>query len=408
MNNLSGDDTKRLLFLYISSLPWEFPLDYLQRYAKQMGCYGPVIYYCPHVKLITYRDFYDRPNTRKELLEATVSLFQNFTIFLPFAILPFSRLKLFDTINSHFASFMLKVLLFFKSRRKKIYLYTTIPLDRDFMQAICYDHLIYDCMEYPADFRDKKKDIIIWDAHKKTCSNSDYVFVNSTMGMKVCNPYARKVFKVPAGFNLSGFFRKSQLDDDLSKKFQNIKKPRIGFVGYTFVRMDAELLLSLVARCADMSFIFIGPEKTRFLDYSYQRKDSIKKFYRNWETLVKQSNVFVIGELSKERIAQCLQLFDVCIIPYKLIEPAAFYSNTIKAYEYLAAGKPVVSTPLEPLKDLKDLIYFAKSPEEFENKIRKALTFANSESDVERRRNVALFHDVANKAKIVVNTLTQR
>ena len=62
--------------------------------------------------------------------------------------------------------------------------------------------------------------------------------------------------------------------------------------------------------------------------------------------------------------------------------------NPLKAYEYLAAGKPIVSTNIAGIDKFQDLIYTAETKEEFSKKIRQALQEDNEELTQKRKETV--------------------
>ena len=67
-----------------------------------------------------------------------------------------------------------------------------------------------------------------------------------------------------------------------------------------------------------------------------------------------------------------LQYFDVAIVPFK-INAHTKGNDLLKLHDFLAMGKPVVSTEIGGAKDLKDVIRIANSPSNFLEEIEKAL-----------------------------------
>ena len=78
------------------------------------------------------------------------------------------------------------------------------------------------------------------------------------------------------------------------------------------------------------------------------------------------------GPVSYERIPDYMRAFDVCITPHKV---TAFTEslNPIKLWEYLAAGKPIVSAPVAGFRDFPDLVYLARDCDGFVTAIEQAL-----------------------------------
>src|SRR4030095_5920758 len=89
-------------------------------------------------------------------------------------------------------------------------------------------------------------------------------------------------------------------------------------------------------------------------------------------------NVVLLGQQPYETMPQYLYHFDVCIIPFK-VNPITEATNPVKVYEYLSAGKPVVSIALPEIKPLADYLYLANGKDEFVCQIDHAL----AEQDLE-------------------------
>jgi len=81
--------------------------------------------------------------------------------------------------------------------------------------------------------------------------------------------------------------------------------------------------------------------------------------------------------------------------------------NPIKLKEYLALGKPVVSTPFTELQKYQDVVYQADTPEEFAECIEKALAENCPERIAARRKKVET-STWDSKAKFVLNKLFEK
>ncbi|MFN2598390.1 MAG: glycosyltransferase, partial [Pyrinomonadaceae bacterium] len=103
-------------------------------------------------------------------------------------------------------------------------------------------------------------------------------------------------------------------------------------------------------------------------------------------------NVYLLGQRPHGDLARYIEAFDVCIVPYR----RSAYTETVvptKINEYLAMGKPVVSTKLPPVCDFNDkyqvLITTEDRQESFLRAIEQALSLGEDAALVERRRAVA-------------------
>lgn len=98
-------------------------------------------------------------------------------------------------------------------------------------------------------------------------------------------------------------------------------------------------------------------------------------------------NVLFIGEVPYAKLPFYLYAFDVCLLPFK-ITPLTLATNPVKVYEYLAAGKPVISVDLPEIAQFGDLVLRARTSDEFITMISQNL--ATTDSD-ELKRNRQLF-----------------
>ncbi len=134
-----------------------------------------------------------------------------------------------------------------------------------------------------------------------------------------------------------------------------IPRPIVGFFGdISNKTMDVELLESTARSLDDMSFVIIGPVSA---DVSGLRNCS---------------NVHFLGQKPYRQIPHYGSQFDVAIMPWnrnKWIE----FCNPIKLKEYLALGKPVVTTYYPEIEPYADLVYVAEDCESFASHIRTAV-----------------------------------
>jgi len=127
-------------------------------------------------------------------------------------------------------------------------------------------------------------------------------------------------------------------------------------------RMDSDLL----ARVADLrphwQIIMIGP---------------IVKV--NWSELPYRPNIHYLGAKEYRSLPSYFAGWDVGLLPFARNESTRFISPT-KTPEYLAAGLPVVSTPIADVMDpygVKSLVEIANTPEEFVTSVESAMASRN-------------------------------
>ncbi len=144
-------------------------------------------------------------------------------------------------------------------------------------------------------------------------------------------------------------------------------RPVIGYIGnLSSLRLDYPLLNHLVSHHRDKDFVFIG--SGRFED----------------EQLARQNNVHLLGTRALVSLPDYLRVMQVAIIPF-LCNTLTSSIYPLKINEYLAAGKPVISTAFsQDVRSFDGIISLAETREEFSQAIDYALS-AEQIQDTPRR-----------------------
>jgi len=162
--------------------------------------------------------------------------------------------------------------------------------------------------------------------------------------------------------------------DELPPQLAALPRPRIGFVGAVFSYLDADLLVATARAFRGGSLVVVGPVHDETMA----------------ARLRAEPNTHLLGAWPQARVPEAIAGFDVALSPFRAgaVRRAV---NPLKVYEYLALGKPVVSTPLESLRGepIADSIRMAESTPEFVRAIREALAQDNPAARMARRRAVA-------------------
>ena len=399
MTQRTGNKT----FLMLGTLPWRFDLKYLRNLAIGLSRQAKVIYYYPPQEPV---NIFKSHNNRQELSllrESFHSYTKPLTVYIPFTIIPFSRFSFVRKVNSLLNTHLLKFIFTLKSLGKTSYVFVTYPFDTSFISSFPADKIIYDCMDIPRSGVNQADDKRVWSNHKQIARAADFIFVNSSSLRSLCVRYNRRTYLVPSGFVYDEFQKSkaNQLPSTLTK----IKRPFIGFIGLTFVHLDIPLLLKVIPKCRNMSFIFVGPTYG-LTKYSNTSQGDYVKYTTLWKKLLSLPNVHHFGKQKRKTLGAYINAFDVCIIPYDLQQKSALYANAIKAYEYLYFGKRIVSTPLKPLKGLSPFISFTETPAEFSKAIRDFIHAPLSTKEKNDRIQKAKSHDIHHKIEAMLSILS--
>jgi glycosyltransferase involved in cell wall biosynthesis len=106
-----------------------------------------------------------------------------------------------------------------------------------------------------------------------------------------------------------------------------------------------------------------------------------------WGAFKELPNTYFLGRRELSDLPGYLKGFDVCLMPYLMVDKI-FVGDSLKMYEYLAAGKPIVSMPLPSISQLGRAIAFAQDANEWCIAIKNALN-ENSHEVVEQRQAIA-------------------
>jgi UDP-galactopyranose mutase len=168
----------------------------------------------------------------------------------------------------------------------------------------------------------------------------------------------RNIHAFPSNVDLAHFERARDIDMFDPPDQAEIERPRVGFFGVIDERIDLEMLGDLAELRPDLQFVMIGP---------------IVKL--DPATLPQQPNVHWLGAKAHAALPAYLACWDVAMMPFACNDTTRFISST-KTLEYLAAGKPVVSTWVPDVVNpygREGLVWLADGAGEFGDAIDEAL-----------------------------------
>lgn len=168
----------------------------------------------------------------------------------------------------------------------------------------------------------------------------------------------------------------------------SLARPRVGYAGALAEWIDLELLAATAAALPHGTLVLVGP--------------AVGRGVRPAEFFSAHPNVHWLGSKSHEDLPHYVAAMDVCLIPFRRT-PLTYGVNPNKLYEYLALGKPVVSTDFSPfLDEFAAFVAVALAPAEFVRAVEQALA---SPADAEARRACARTHSWSASAARMVALL---
>jgi glycosyltransferase involved in cell wall biosynthesis len=195
---------------------------------------------------------------------------------------------------------------------------------------------------------------VIDDIERRHITRADLVLCSSVSQYERRKDLHPDVHLVPNGVDLKLFRKPSVPPPELA----SIPRPVLGYVGTVDYRMDFGLLERIARRRPEWSLVLAGPCR-------HDRRESLRDLSR-------LPNVHVLGSLPVESVPGIISGFDVCLIPFHITASTNsmyFY----KLHEYLAMGKPVVSTDLFEVRPFHSVVRLSATAEEFEGGIAGAL-----------------------------------
>jgi glycosyltransferase involved in cell wall biosynthesis len=234
-----------------------------------------------------------------------------------------------------------------------IFLPTGVPLVGELGEKL----VIYYCMdEYLANPGVPVEALKVME--DRLVSEADAVLVTAPKLLEKFKPTAKRLAWIPCGVDIDAY--QAGIDQSEPAEMKSIPHPRIGFAGnLTGYKVDYALLDSLIRSRPQWSFVFMGTMGAG--DPSNQ----IPAF-------LSYPNVHRLGEKPFEKIPAFLQSWDAGIIPYRhsATTDAVF---PLKLFEYLAAGLPVVSTPLPSLNQYREFCFLASDVASFQSALDRAV-----------------------------------
>ncbi|MCA1632279.1 MAG: glycosyltransferase [Acidobacteria bacterium] len=250
--------------------------------------------------------------------------------------------------------------------------------------------VVYYCIADFAELTQHSQDIL--KSERSIIEMSDVIFAQSPRLAEHCSQGGRKVEVFPFGVNLDVFAKQDDHPDGSSAKgpiaaaknssasdlMSALPRPIIGYVGGIHRFFDVEMLVAMARARPHWSWVLVGPMQT------------------SPRELKRIPNVYLAGPKAHEDLPDYIRGFDVGIVPYLSNSYTATVVPT-KINEYLAMGKPVVSTNLPEVSTFNGqhgvIITSPNRPTEFVASIERAILSSVEATIVTRRRTVAALND---------------
>ncbi|HEP1062527.1 glycosyltransferase [Klebsiella aerogenes] len=246
-----------------------------------------------------------------------------------------------------------------------------LPFWREVVEGLSSNNIIYDCMDHHAGFENNESTML---------TEEDKLFKSSDLVITTAQRLSESVAKHRENIIIrngceADYFAKIPQQGALTKT-----RPVVGYYGAIAEWFDLDLLIAAAKAYPQYDFVMIGGTTC---DITAAKKIDNIKF---------------LGEVPYVQLTPYLKDFDVCLIPFKLIE-LTLCTNPVKVYEYLAAGKPVVCTAMPEVIVMGDVVHVADTKEQFIAQIATAMAETTDEELKEKRSQWAKNHDWESRAR---------
>lgn len=267
-------------------------------------------------------------------------------------VLPLPGVAMAEWLNAEILGAWLRRL----CRRHRIdrpILWTFLPNVNRLVGRLGEQMVIYHCVDEYSAFSGVLRDVLIG-MERDLIRRADLVFTSSEqlcVERRALNP---NTHFVPHGVDVAHFSRALDPETVVPNELLELPRPVVGFFGLLADWVDLPLLRALALARPDWSIVLVGKAAT---DLGPVRR---------------LPNVYLLGQKPYRVLPAYCRGFDVCIIPFRVNE-LTVRANPLKLREYLAAGRPVVSTPLPEVSRYDGLVHLADGPESFIKAVGAAL-----------------------------------
>lgn len=200
------------------------------------------------------------------------------------------------------------------------------PIALQFTDHLNPETIIYDSMDELSAFRFAPPQLL--ELEEELFKKADVVFTGGNSLYQAKKNRHHNIHAMPSSIDKAHFGKARDIQHEPDDQ-ESIGYPRLGFFGVVDERFDIELLREVSAQRPNWQFVIIGP---------------VVKI--SPDDLPQASNIHYLGPKTYTELPLYIAHWDIALILFALNESTEFISPT-KTPEYLAAGKPVISTAIK-------------------------------------------------------------
>ena len=255
-----------------------------------------------------------------------------------------------------------------------------------FGEKMCVYHIVDEYSGYGGLTPERREAVL--ERERWLIERADVVFVTSPALLQSKGRYNPNTHLVPNAVDYEAFSRALE-DPALPADLEALPGPRVGYVGAVNDKVDFALLGELARQHRDWSLVLVGPWAVR------EDGDAF--------ALRQEPNVHFLGKQAVTEVPHYIKGLDICLMPYKLNEWTRSI-DPLKLYEYLAAGRPVVSTAIPAARPFSEWVSIAEDRRGFIAAVEAGLA-QDSEAACAARRAEASRHSWDSRVELISDRL---
>jgi len=217
------------------------------------------------------------------------------------------------------------------------------------IESFEFETIIYDCMDELTLFRGAPEHLI--HQEKYLMANAHIIFTGGKSLYESKKQNHSNVYCFPSSVDET-HFAQALNGIEIPADIANLQSPIVGYFGVIDERIDLKLLHETALKLPKVSFVMIGP---------------LAKI--DEADLPKEENIYYLGMRSYNELPNYIKGFDIAIMPFAINDATKYISPT-KTLEYMAAGKPIISTKItDVVRDYSNCVSLIETADDFCNAI---------------------------------------
>lgn len=318
-----------------------------QRWAERLSSANRVLYIESQMHWITLlRTWPEHRSRLRRCGKSPRRVSENLWIWTPPVVIPFFQMwKPLARLNNRWLGRRIKqAVRAIGFEIDTLWLYT--PYSADLVDILHPKKVIYECVDDFTGARGLIRPSTVAELEDETLRRADLTIVTADRLAERLNPRCANLRLSPNACD-AGLFS-SELSSGVAAHpcLAGLQRPILGFVGAVAYWVDLDLLAALAGAMPHAGVVVVGPVRVDTRAFRHI------------------PNLHFLGRHPGEEIPQIIRGFDVCLNPYKH-DALSLGASPLKLYEYLASGKPIVSTDMPEARRFEAVVRVASDRGEF-------------------------------------------